>query len=249
VEPCPDLTDSTLGSPHHELATTVLILLWRQLLSVINQILTIVGCLQPCKRGHNRRESASPTRFTASVRTDALQNSPSRQLWALAMGHPQTVSRSRILLVQSNAIIGLDLADELDGCGYEVAGPFACDTALEWLETDAPDLAVLDGDLRSGLCVDLARALRAHGVPILIFSSYDQKDALPEFSHLLWLSMPAPVEALHIALGVLSLRRGRIILPSGGPTSGPRAVGSREPRVGSLRPNERAPLRLPHRSK
>ena len=167
----------------------------------------------------------------------------------MAMGHPQTVSRSRILLVQSNAIIGIDLADELDGCGYEVAGPFACDTALEWLETDAPDFAVLDGDLRSGLCVDLARALRARGVPILIFSSYGQKDALPEFGHLLWLSMPAPVEALHTALGVLSLRRGRVILPSDCPTSGPRAVGSRAPRVGFPGPHEHAPLRVPQRRK
>jgi DNA-binding response OmpR family regulator len=131
---------------------------------------------------------------------------------------------SRVLLVESNAIIGLDLADELAGQGYEVAGPFACTTALQWLERDTPDLAVLDADLRSGTCVDLARELRARGVPILIFTCHDQKHALPEFSDLPWLPMPAAMEALCAALRVLPRRRQAMSRPQ----RARRFVGSRQ---------------------
>ena len=203
-------------------------------LAVVNEILTIVPRPRTCHLESNRRESASPTRSTAFRMHGHLAIFPTRQLWAGAMGHPQAISRSRILLVQSNAIIGLDLADELEAKGYEVAGPFTFDAALAWLETDAPDLAVLDGDLRSGICVDLARDLRAHGVPILIFSSYEQKHALPEFHYLPWLSTPAPVQALHTGLGLLSLQRGRIVLPGDGLTRDPHAGDTRDTRVRSL---------------
>jgi DNA-binding response OmpR family regulator len=108
------------------------------------------------------------------------------------------------LLVESNAIIGLDLADELAEQGYEVAGPFTCAEALAWIKVDTPDLAVLDVALQSGICVRLARELRAREVPILVFSSYMPQHALPEFRSVPWLSMPAAMEALHSALLELS---------------------------------------------
>src|SRR5215218_868050 len=81
-------------------------------LAVVNEILTIVPRSRTCHLESNRRESASPTRSTAFRMHGHLAIFPTRQLWAGAMGHPQAISRSRILLVQSNTIIGLDLADE-----------------------------------------------------------------------------------------------------------------------------------------
>jgi DNA-binding response OmpR family regulator len=143
------------------------------------------------------------------------------------MGHPPTSLRSRVLLVESNAIIGLDLADQLDSRGYEIAGPFTCISALGWLESDTPDVAVLDADLRSGTCAKLTHELIADGVPVLIFSAHDQRHAPIEFRHLPWLSMPAPVDALHTALRVLLLGREMMIAPTGRPQAGRRTVGSR----------------------
>jgi DNA-binding response OmpR family regulator len=116
------------------------------------------------------------------------------------MGQRFAAAGTCVLLVESSAIIGLDLADELESQGYEVEGPFACAAAAQRLKTRTPDLAILDVDLRSGSCVGLARELRAREVPILIFSAHDRSDALAEFRSLPWLAMPAPKHALHAAL-------------------------------------------------
>ena len=116
------------------------------------------------------------------------------------MGQRFTATGTCVLLVESSAIIGLDLADELESQGYDVEGPYACAAAAQWLTTRSPDLAILDVDLRSGPCVGLARELRDREVPILIFSAHDRSQALAEFQSLPWLAMPAPKHALDAAL-------------------------------------------------
>ncbi len=50
---------------------------------------------------------------------------------------------------------------------------------------------LLDVDLRSGICVDMARELRRRGVPILVFSAHDQRFALPEFQDVPWVPLPS----------------------------------------------------------
>lgn len=120
------------------------------------------------------------------------------------MGQRLAATGTCVLLVESSAIIGLDLADDLETQGYAVQGPFACAAASEWLRTRTPDVAVLDVDLQSGSCVTLARELRARAVPILVFSAHDRACALPEFSSLPWLAMPASKHALRSALAELS---------------------------------------------
>jgi len=135
-----------------------------------------------------------------------------------------------VLLAESSAIIGLDLADGLEGLGYGVAGPFACMTALQWLETLTPDIAVLDVDLRSGPCLTLARELRARQVPILVFSSHDRTSSLAEFHDLPWLSMPAPISRLDAALRALVGERGSAPRP-GGPAAGPPVSAAKRDRT------------------
>jgi hypothetical protein len=56
------------------------------------------------------------------------------------MCHLRPTLRSRILLVESNAIVGLDLAEELEACGYQVSGPFTDATVLDRLKGSTPDL-------------------------------------------------------------------------------------------------------------
>jgi DNA-binding response OmpR family regulator len=144
---------------------------------------------------------------------------------------PSTVSDSpAVLLVESSAIIGLDLADGLEGLGYGVAGPYACVTALQWLETSTPHIAVLDVDLRSGPCLALARELRARRVPILVFSSHDRTSSLAEFHDLAWLSMPAPISRLDAALRALVADRGSGPLP-GGPAAAPAVSSAKRDRT------------------
>jgi len=143
---------------------------------------------------------------------------------------PSTLSGASVLLVESSAIIGLDLADGLEGLGYGVVGPFACADALQWLETATPDLALLDVDLRSGPCVTLAHRLRARQVPILVFSSHDRRSSLAEFHDLPWLSMPASLDCLDAALRALATGQGSASLDVQSPrrsVTGPRMSWSR----------------------
>ena len=105
-------------------------------------------------------------------------------------------TRSGVLVVESNVIVGMDLADWLQDHGYEVDGPVACREAWIWLEANTPKAAVLNFDLQSGTCVDLVRELRHRSVPLIIFSAYEQRFALPEFQDVPWVTIPARLEQI-----------------------------------------------------
>ncbi len=119
------------------------------------------------------------------------------------MGDSRPFGARTLLLVEESAIIGLDLADNLEHEGYEVAGPFSCEAALTWVESATPDLAVLDVHLQSGFCVRLARELQRRGVPLVVHSSYNQIHALSEFQNLPWVQMPAAFSEVASALSRL----------------------------------------------
>jgi DNA-binding response OmpR family regulator len=112
------------------------------------------------------------------------------------MHAPESVEPPSVLVVEQNAIIGLSLAEDLEDQGYAVVGPLACLAALKWLQTRTPDMAILDADLQYGSCIELARLLRARGVPFLVFSSHERRHAAAEFRDLPWLTMPAEFSTL-----------------------------------------------------
>jgi DNA-binding response OmpR family regulator len=110
--------------------------------------------------------------------------------------HASETDASCVLVVEQNAIIGLSLAEDLEDQGYRVAGPYACAGALKWLQTHTPNLVILDADLQSGSCVELARLLRLRGVPFLVFSSHERRYAAAEFRDVPWVMMPAEFRTL-----------------------------------------------------
>ena len=112
------------------------------------------------------------------------------------MGRASPPLEPCVLVVESNTVVGIDLSEYLEEEGYTVAGPFACAGAVQWLDTFTPRAALLDVDLRSGLCVDVARELRRRDVPILVFSAHDQRFALPEFQDVPWVPLPASTVAI-----------------------------------------------------
>jgi response regulator RpfG family c-di-GMP phosphodiesterase len=82
-----------------------------------------------------------------------------------------TDSKPLVLVLEDEAIIALNLQDDLQDAGHEVAGPFAtCSAALEWLQTATPDLAILDATLKDGPCREIALELSRCDVPFLIYS-------------------------------------------------------------------------------
>jgi DNA-binding response OmpR family regulator len=89
-----------------------------------------------------------------------------------------------------SALIGMALEAYLEDAGYEVAGPFAtCAAALVSLDTQTPQVAVIDYRLQDGCC--LKRVLRARGIPFLVYSGLPRlPDLSPEFEGAVWLEKP-----------------------------------------------------------
>jgi DNA-binding response OmpR family regulator len=80
---------------------------------------------------------------------------------------------NRILVVEDEFLIALDIAAALEGGGFAVVGPLgSVDEALGLLEREAIDGALLDANL-GGHSVDrLADALATRGVPFAFVSGY-----------------------------------------------------------------------------
>jgi len=79
----------------------------------------------------------------------------------------------RILVVEDEFFVAMDLAEILEAEGYAVLGPVgSVAQALELLRHETPDGAVLDVVLRDGERVTpVARALMAMAVPFLLASA------------------------------------------------------------------------------
>jgi len=110
----------------------------------------------------------------------------------------QVDGKPLVLLLEDEALIALNLQDELQDAGYEVAGPFtACAAALEWLQTVTPAMAILDAALTDGSCREIALELTRREVPFLIYSGHHEDcEFLAEFHHITWIEKPVPSEVL-----------------------------------------------------
>jgi DNA-binding response OmpR family regulator len=76
--------------------------------------------------------------------------------------------------------------------------------ALAWLESNKPDLAVLDTVLKDGPCKEVALRLTSLGVPVLVYSGLaEDMNALPELASATWVEKPATAQALLQALAGL----------------------------------------------
>ncbi len=85
--------------------------------------------------------------------------------------HPH--ERPKVLVVEDEFIIALDLSETVQDLGYELEGPFAGnEDAFEAIEDDMPDLAILDVVTADGEVYPLADRLSAAGVPIIFHSGH-----------------------------------------------------------------------------
>ena len=136
------------------------------------------------------------------------------------MSDDRRVPGLRVLLAEDQLLIGMDLADELEGRGFEVAGAFPSSReALGWLASNTPDVAILDVKLKDGSSLELARELRRRGVPFVFFSGAQgtQGGLRAEFPDVPWVEKPARLDQL-----VQALEEARILPP---------APSRREPRT------------------
>ena len=79
-----------------------------------------------------------------------------------------------VLVVEDEFLIAMDLELLLRRHGWRVLGPAATvNEALRLLQSETPDVALLDINLRGELVTPVAEELRARGVPFLLASAYD----------------------------------------------------------------------------
>ena len=86
---------------------------------------------------------------------------------------PHLQERPKVLVVEDEFIIALDLSETVQDLGYDLEGPFAGNQdALEAIEDDLPDCAILDVFTADGEVYPLADRLSEAGVPIVFHSGH-----------------------------------------------------------------------------
>lgn len=111
----------------------------------------------------------------------------------------------RCMIVEDQVLIGMSLEASLEEAGFAVEGPFMSNAqALSWLESDAPDIALLDIMIEDGTSIEIARALKKRGIPFAIYSGLPPKaNCPPELQNVPWLEKPVSRETLAATLGEL----------------------------------------------
>jgi DNA-binding response OmpR family regulator len=115
----------------------------------------------------------------------------------------------RVLLVEDDALIAMDVEGSLRDFGCGVVGPFgSVAEAVAALRTEQPDCAVLDLNLNGELAMPIADALADAQVPYLFLSGHS-RDLLPDRHRTRpFLSKPYLERALRAILTELCGSRG-----------------------------------------
>lgn len=105
---------------------------------------------------------------------------------------------ARVLVVEDEFIIALDLSETVRDLGYKVEGPFANkDHAMIAIEDEMPDVAILDVMTADGEVFPLADTLTKAGVPIIFHSGHiTESDVAERYPEAQAVSKPCPPDRL-----------------------------------------------------
>jgi CheY-like chemotaxis protein len=111
------------------------------------------------------------------------------------------MAATRILVVEDEFLIALDIAGVLEQAGFVVVGP--CGTvadALQALEREVVHGALLDAQLAGEPVARVAELLKARGIPFAFVSGYGREHLPPAFRDVLLVPKPFTGEDLLAAL-------------------------------------------------
>src|SRR5215471_8783716 len=116
------------------------------------------------------------------------------------MKSPQ-LAHKRVLVVEDDYLVAMDIARALERAGAEVIGPApAVEAALVALEQTVPDGAILDVNLGGEMAFPVADALMALGVPFVFATGYDAQVIPLRFTHVKRCEKPMASEQICAAL-------------------------------------------------
>ena len=109
----------------------------------------------------------------------------------------------RVLLVEDEALVGMMMTDFLRDIGFHVVGPFGrVAEAIDAIEQEQLQAAILDINLRGELIYDLADELTGRGVPIVFVTGYGADAVDRRFADFPVLQKPVDSAALRRVLVV-----------------------------------------------
>lgn len=110
---------------------------------------------------------------------------------------PPSSTRGRILIVEDEPLVGMEIADALETAGFTVLGPVSSnEDALELLAAQGCDAAVLDVNLGRETSEPLARKLTSDGVPFVTLTGYAPDQVPAAFRAARLLTKPILTEVL-----------------------------------------------------
>ena len=118
----------------------------------------------------------------------------------------------RILVVEDEVLIALEIEERLQRLGCEIVGPVGrLERALELARSTALDGAVLDVNVKGGLVYPVAEELLARQVPVVLSTGYGPNTLPPAFRDLPCLRKPFGAGQLeNMAQEAFASRRGKI---------------------------------------
>ena len=107
----------------------------------------------------------------------------------------------RILVVEDEFLIAMEVEDALRALGAEVIGPFGrLEQALGAVQDEEIHGAVLDVRLDGETSEQVAAVLVARGVPVLLTTGYESEQLPPDLRHLPRLRKPFDESDLRVML-------------------------------------------------
>jgi len=111
------------------------------------------------------------------------------------------IARRRILVVEDEAIIAIMLEFDLKDMGYDVIGPAPCvETALQLIDNEPLDFALLDYRLGDETSESIASALAERQIPFLFMTGHCVNDLPFELRAESLLQKPVNGKALRHAI-------------------------------------------------
>lgn len=117
-------------------------------------------------------------------------------------------STVRVLIVEDEPTIAINVEDDLIDAGFQIAGVAAkLEEALALVESGTCDAAIVDANLAGVSAGPIANALSMRGVPFIVVSGYSQEQLHGQFAGGRFLQKPCRAGVLVDTLNSLLMQR------------------------------------------
>lgn len=91
-----------------------------------------------------------------------------------------TAAGKRILILEDDVLLAIDVAETIEEIGAEVVGPtHRVESAMRLLDVQRPDAALLDVNIVGGTSAEVARRLFRDGIPFVLATGYGSQNDIP----------------------------------------------------------------------